>query len=83
MSKKRLRVKDMEVEDTPTMGSLYGSGNPITELLALVDLIIQYKPPRCDCDGYRRCRHCIMQTEFAYKSEKLKKEITRVFEEVK
>jgi len=57
-----------------------GLGNPVKELLVMVDQVVEYRPPRCDCDSGGRCRYHIIETEVEIIKGKLKEEIVRVFE---
>lgn len=65
----------MNPEDLPTKGRRYGSGGIVTELNAIIDQELEYRPERCDCDSNSRCWRCIMEQEFRYKKEVIKKRI--------
>ena len=80
--KNPFKVKDMPAEQTPTMGSHLSSGNPITELLELCDLVLDYNPMRCECDKETRCEQHRIKSIIDSKREALKTEIVRVFEAV-
>ena len=72
----------MNLERLPTKGKYYGSGEAITELTYIVDEVMAFKKARCDCDSYRRCSQCIMETELNYRKEVIKKKIRDMIESI-
>ena len=63
----------MNIEDLPTKGDFYGSGEAILELCTIVDNVMKYEKDRCDCDSHSRCIHCRLESELSFKKEALKK----------
>ena len=72
----------MNLESLPTQGRKYGSGEAITELNALIDNVMDYKAPRCDCDGHTRCINCRMESEMNFKKEALKKRVQELMDKM-
>lgn len=72
----------MNIEQLPTKGRCYGSGEAITEFNALVDEVMEFAPSRCDCDSHTRCLGCIMTQEMTYRKETLKKKIADLIKNV-
>ena len=71
---------NMDIEKLPTAGRLYGSGEAITELHALIDSVMQYEKGRCDCDSHSRCIECRLESEIRFKKEALKKRMSELID---
>ena len=72
----------MKLDNLPTEGRKYGSGEAITELNALIDKVMEYEVQRCDCDEHTRCRHCRLESELRFRKETLKKRVQELIDNI-
>lgn len=72
--------KDILPENLPSKNRYYFSEQPIAELFILIDEELEFRITRCDCDKYRRCAECRIESKIRFMKEKLKNRISEVFE---
>ena len=72
----------MNIEQLPTKGQHYGSGEAITEINAIIDSIFSLSQDRCDCDSHTRCIHCRLDSELKFKKEALKKRLQELIDKI-
>ncbi len=72
----------MNIDQLPSQGRFYGSGEAIFELNILIDSVMDYKANRCDCDSNSRCIHCRLESEMAFKKEALKKRVQELMDNI-